>query len=122
MDGGGPVLSAWGAGGRDRVLGQELAGEEERAQTDLVTKAKERELDAWERLKVYSPVHVGTQAKDVVDTRWVLTWKEVGGKKTEKARLAAEGNQGPDLRDGSVRIARCANRRSPQLQLISLSA
>ena len=65
---------------------------------------------------------MGTQTKDVVDTRWVLTWKEVGGKKTEKARLVAEEYQGPDLRDGNARIARCVNGRSPQLQLISLSA
>ena len=39
---GGPVLSAWVAGECDRVLGRELTGEEERVQTDLVTKAKER--------------------------------------------------------------------------------
>ena len=31
MVGGGPVLSAWGAGGRNRILGQELTEVEERA-------------------------------------------------------------------------------------------
>ena len=44
-------------------------------------------------------------------------WRE-----TAKARLAAEGNQGPDLRTGNVDIAGCVSRRLPHLQPISLEA
>ena len=61
--------------------------------------------------KVYSPVRVGTQTKDVVDTRWVLSWKEVDGGETVKARLAAKGYQDPDLLVGNVDIAGCVSRR-----------
>ena len=43
-----------------------------------------------------------TQAKDIVDTRWVLTWKEVDGRKTVKARFVAKGYQDPDLRDSNA--------------------
>ena len=63
-------------------------------------------------LSSFSLVQPGTQPEDLVDTRWVLTWKEVGdleggcghasvdtrwwtwkevgGEKTVKARLVAE--------------------------------
>ena len=64
----------------------------------------------------------GTQATDVVDTRWVLTRMEAGGKKTLKARLAAKGYQDPDLKDGNVVIGRCVIGRSAHLQLTSLGA
>ena len=48
-------------------------------------KEKGRELQAWEHFRVFSPVKPGTQPKDLVDTRWVLTWKEVEGEKTVRA-------------------------------------
>ena len=65
---------------------------------------------------------MGTQSKDLADTRWVLTWKEAGGPKTGKARLVATEHQDPDLRNGNVEIAGCGSRRSPHMQLISLGA
>ena len=65
-------------------------------------------------------MQLGTQTKDVVDTRWVLTWNEVDGAKAVEARLAPKAYQGPDLRDGDVDTARCVSRRSSHLQLTSL--
>ena len=63
---------------------------------------------------------MGTQTKDVVDTRWVMPWEEVGGKQAVKANLVAEGYQGPDLRGGHVYTAGRVSGRSPHLQLMSL--
>ena len=64
---------------RLRVSGQESSQGEERLHADLVRKANERKLDEWEQFKVFSPVKMGAQAEDVVNTRWALTWKVVGG-------------------------------------------
>ena len=60
---------------------------------------------------------MGSQSKDVVDTRWVLTWKEAKGMKAVKARLGAKSYQGPDLRNGNVDIAGCVSRGSPHVQV-----
>ena len=57
----------------------------------LAGKVKGREPDAWNQFDVFSPVEMGSQKKDVVDTRWVSAWREVGGMKTVKARFAAKG-------------------------------
>ena len=71
----------------------------------LANKAKERELDAWKQSKIPSPVIAGAQTKEVVDTRWALTWKAAEGKETAMAHPVAKGYQDPDLRDGNVAIA-----------------
>ena len=60
LDVGGPVLSAGVAGERNRVSGQELTGEAERAHVSLALKAKERESDGWSRFGVNSPGQLGT--------------------------------------------------------------
>ena len=52
----------------------------------------------------------------------MLTWKEVDGAKTVKARLVPTGYQDPGLRNGNVDIAACVTRRSPHSQLIALGA
>ena len=65
---------------------------------------------------------MGAQSEDLVDTRWVLTWNEVDGEKTVKARLAAMGYQGPHPRSDNVDIAWRVSRNSSHLQLISLGA
>ena len=57
-----------------------------------------------------------------MDTRWVLTWKDLEGKPTVKARLVARGFQDPDLADGLVDTSSCVSFRSFYLQVISLSA
>ena len=90
VDGGEPVLSAWVAEERNRVSGQESTEMAERAQAEPVLKAVEGEVDAWKQFKVYLPAQMGTQTEDVVDTRWPLSWKEVDGKKTVRARRLAK--------------------------------
>ena len=103
-------------------MGQELTEGDERTFSDLAKTAKAKELEAWGHFRVLPPMQPGTKQKDLVDTRCVLTWKEVDGVKTVKARLVAKGFQGPDLRLGSVDIAGCVSRRSSHLQVIPLGA
>ena len=74
------VATAKAADKCNRILGQELPKEEELA-------AKTRELDARAQFKVYNPLEPGKRTKEVVGTRWVLTWKMVEGVKTVRARL-----------------------------------
>ena len=83
-------------------------------------KPKERGLDEWEEFKGFLPSEMGAQAKDVADTRRALTRKEVIGKKTAGARLAAKGYQDPDPEDGNVATPECVNEMSRHLRLISL--
>ena len=47
--------------------------------------------------------------KQLVDTRWVLTWKMAEGKKCVKARLVAKGFQDPDLEDRLVKASGCVS-------------
>ena len=77
--GGNSVLPTRVAEERRRVSGQESSEEEERLHADLARKADERKLDEWDQFEVFSPVKMGAQAEDVVNTRWALTWKVVGG-------------------------------------------
>ena len=100
------------------VFRDELSESEGRALADIAQKAKAGVLEAWEQLKVPPPVKMGAQSKDSVDTRWVLTWKEVDGVKTVGARSAAEGYRDTDLREGDVDTAGCVSRRPPHLQLM----
>ena len=93
-----------------------------RAHADLARKAEVRDLDAWGQFKVLSPVRLGARTKALAETRWVLTWKEVDGKKTVKARLDAKGFLNPNLRDGNLDIAGCGSGRSSHLRLASLGA
>ena len=60
--------------------------------------------------------------KEVVETRWVLTWKDLEGKRTVKARLVARGFQDPDLAAVLADTSSCVSLRSSHLQVISLSA
>ena len=87
VDGVGPVLPAWVAEERNRISGQQSTEGEEHTFSDLVREAKVRELAKWGNFRVSSPAKCGTQPKDLVDTRWVLTWKEVDGEKTVKTRI-----------------------------------
>ena len=84
--------------------------------------AKCRELDAWCKFQVFSPVPRTKVTKDVVETRWVLTWKALEGKRAAKARLVARGFQDPDLANGLFDTSSCVSLRSSHLQAISLSA
>ena len=50
-----------------------------RVHADHVRKAKAREVGAWEQVKVSSPVKIGAESKEMVDTRSAPTRKEVDG-------------------------------------------
>ena len=96
------ALTAWVAAQCDRPLGQELSAEDAHRFVKEVDAAKRHELEAWGKFEVLLPV-LGTKVtKDIVDTRWVLTWKALGGKRTANARLVARGFQGPYLAAGLV--------------------
>ena len=84
--------------------------------------AKMRESDAWSQLEVYSPVDPGSRGKEVVGTRWVLTWKAADGVKTAKGRLVAGGFQDPDLENGLVETSGRVSLRPSHLQVVSLAA
>ena len=53
--------------------------------------ARTRELDARTQFMAHIPLKPGKRTKELVGTRWVLTWKVVEGVKTVKARLVAKG-------------------------------
>ena len=61
-------------------------------------------------------------AKDIADTRRVLTSKSAEGRRTEKARQVARGFQDPDLAAGLVDTSSRASLRSSHLKAISLIA
>ena len=85
-----------------------------------VRKAEEGELDVWGQFNVPLPVQMVAQHKDVVDTRWALTWEGAESKNSEKARLVAKGYQDPGLLDGSAETATCVGRRPSRSRLVSL--
>ena len=106
----------------NRVLGQELLPAEEAQHADLVEAATLKEVDAWRRFDVFEPRRQGTAWKQIAQTRWVLTWKMVNGKKCGKAKLVAKGYQGPELQDGTVGTSGRVSLRYSHLQVISLRA
>ena len=99
-----------------------LTESEDDVHQDLAQKAKVRELEEWDPFKVFAPAKLGTQSKDFVGARRVLTWKEGYGANTVKARFVAKGYQDPDLREGYLDIAGCVSRRAPLFQSISLGS
>ena len=101
--------------------GQEVTLEEEELHADLEEAGKLRELEAWGKFDVFPPREACKEQKRIVQTRWVLTWKMVGGEKCVKARLVAKGFQDPDLKAGLADTSRCVSLRPSHLQGISLS-
>ena len=116
------ALTAWAAQVCDRPLGQELSRDDELRFAKEVDAAKNRELGARCKFQVCPPVPQKSATKGAVETRWVLTWKDLDGKRTVKARLVARGFQDPDLAEGLVDTSSCVSLRSSHLQVISLSA
>ena len=99
--------TAWVAAQCERPSGQEFPSDDViRFSTD-VGAAKNREPGARRKFQVFSLVLWKNVAKDMVDTRWVLTWKAVEGRRTEKARLVARGFQDPDLAAVIIDIQLC---------------
>ena len=102
------ALAAWIAAQCGRPLGQELSSDDVNRFAAEVGAAKNRELGAWCKFQVFSPVLWKKGAKDIADTRWVLLWKSVEGRRAVKAQLVARGFQDPDLAAGLVDTSSCA--------------
>ena len=115
-------MAAWVAEEFNRILGRDVTGEDGKSNLELVGDAEEHRRSAWNRFKVFSPIKEGGNSKAIVDTRWVLPWKVVGGKNTAKARPVAEGYKDPDMKEGNVSCAGCVSRRSSHLQALSVAA
>ena len=81
------ALTALAAKVCERPLVQELSRDEELRFAQEVDAAKKRELDAWCKFQVSSPVPQKSATKGVVETRWVPTWKDLDGKRTVKGWL-----------------------------------
>ena len=122
MEGLDDAISAWVADECNRVPGQEPSQEEEEMHADLVNKGKQREPEAWEKFDEFSPLSARKVQKQIVQTRWVLTWKMKEWQTCVKARLVAEGFEDPDLKEGLVETSGCVSLRSSHLHVISLSA
>ena len=99
------AISAWAVVGRSRVPGQKSAAEEEKLHGGIVGAAKRRELLAWKKFKVFTPLMKSTSSKSVVDARRAAAWKMVYGGEDMEARLAAKRREDPDLKDGPAKTA-----------------
>ena len=73
------ATSAWVADERNRALGQELSLDEEKTHADLVREGRLRGFAARKRFDVYTQRHACHVSKEVVQIRWVLTWKMADG-------------------------------------------
>jgi hypothetical protein len=96
------VLRVYNTGKREIVVEREmnvLTLEEARAHEAEVRQAMKDELKRWADLKAFQRFPKD-QADNVIDSRWVLKWKEIDGKKQVRARLTVRGFkdlQSPDL-------------------------
>ena len=86
------AISAWVADEFNRVSGQELTPEGKEIHADSVEAGKLRELEDWEKSDVFSPHEARKVQKQIVQTRWILTWGRVDGRKCVKARIVAKGS------------------------------
>ena len=94
------ATSAWVADECTCVSGQELPREVKDVHADLVRAGRQQELADWAKSDVISPRNACQAKKRIIQTRWVLTWKMMEGKKCVKARRVIEGFQDPDLKEG----------------------
>ena len=116
------AFTAWVAQICDHPVGQALSLDEKSGFAWEVTEAKTRGLAAWGKFQALFLVLSGKVARDVVNTRWVLTGTDLAGKRTVSAGLVTRGPQDPVLVAGPVDTSSCVRLRSPHLQVISLSA
>ena len=80
-----------------KSLGQEVS-----VDRGLVKSAKDRELGAWKRFKVFGLGSANTPSTATVDARWVLTLELVAGGENVKALLTVKGNRDTNLVTGLV--------------------
>ena len=79
-----------GCGGAQSRSGSRIIGGREKT----ARRPGVMELRAWKSRDVFEPFTGRNVAEAVVNTRWELTWKIIGGKKCAEARLVAEGVTG----------------------------
>ncbi|CAK0831488.1 unnamed protein product [Prorocentrum cordatum] len=96
------ILRVYNTGKREIVVEREmnvLTLEEARAHEVEVRQAMKDELQRWAELKAFQRFPKD-QATNIIDSRWVLKWKEIDGKKQVRARLTVRGfkdMQSPEL-------------------------
>ncbi|CAK0852886.1 unnamed protein product, partial [Prorocentrum cordatum] len=96
------ILRVYNTGKREIVVEREmnvLTLEEARAHDVEVRQAMKDELQRWAELKAFQRFPKD-QATNIIDSRWVLKWKEIDGKKQVRARLTVRGfkdMQSPEL-------------------------
>ncbi|CAK0801133.1 unnamed protein product, partial [Prorocentrum cordatum] len=96
------ILRVYNTGKHEIVVEREmnvLTLEEARAHEVEVRQAMKDELERWAELKAFQRIPKD-QATNIIDSRWVLKWKEIDGKKQVRARLTVRGfkdMQSPEL-------------------------
>ena len=96
------ILRVFNTGKREIVVEREmnvLTLEEARAHEVEVRQAMKDELQRWAGLKAFQRFPKD-QADNIIDSRWVLKWKEIDGQKQVRARLTVRGFkdlQSPEL-------------------------
>ena len=96
-----------------------LTKEEEQANAWSVKEGMTKELQSWVDLSTIALIP-RREAQNVIDARWILTWKNVDGKRIVKARLCLRGFK-DDQADVVSTFAGTASRWSQRL-IASISA
>ena len=65
------AISEWVTGECNRISGQGLTPGGEEMHAGLVEASKLRELEAWQKLGVFSPHEACKEQKQIVQARWV---------------------------------------------------
>ena len=68
VEGSDEAANAWVADECNRVVGQELSAEEGLPCKELAHEGRMRELEAWKKFKVFSPVNESDISKTVIDS------------------------------------------------------
>ena len=112
------AISAWVAEGCNRVSGQELSGAEEKSHAAPAKAAEVEVMQPWGSFEVFELLEEQNLTKTVVNTRWVLTWKIMDGRKCVEARLVGKGYWGCDRQEGVADTSVCVGFRSSHFQVI----
>ena len=67
-----------------------LDAKEQAANWQLVKESMLKELKSWNQLGSWEKID-RNDAKNIIDSRWVVTWKMIDGKKGIKSRLVVRG-------------------------------
>ena len=116
------ATSLWATNECNRVVGQGLSEDEGELRADLAMDPKVKKLDAWGSIEAFGRFKDAKIATAVVNTRRALTSELMDGEKGVKARLVAEGYQGPNVKGGTVDTTGCVSRSSSHTNVTSLGA